>query len=169
MSIVVDKKEIKYKQIIIARKDLDMSPGKLSSQVSHASMAFLTRMIRNNAKKGHLLPLDSDEYYCLPDEYSYSVKFSIDRDLYEKWIDGSFTKCILSAKNKNQLLKAIKWAEEIGLKENKEFFVIRDNCNTELTPEEYDEDGIGRTTTCIGFIPLPDYIIDQIGKKYRLY
>ena len=37
-----------YKQLIIARKDLNMSSGKLSVQVSHASMAFLTRMIKNN-------------------------------------------------------------------------------------------------------------------------
>lgn len=39
------------KQIIIARKDLNMSPGKLAAQVSHASMAFLTTMVRENAKK----------------------------------------------------------------------------------------------------------------------
>ena len=37
-----------YKQIIIARKDLGMSPGKLAAQVSHGSMAFLTTAIRNN-------------------------------------------------------------------------------------------------------------------------
>ena len=37
-----------YKQIIIVRKDLNMSIGKICSQVSHASMAFLTWMIRNN-------------------------------------------------------------------------------------------------------------------------
>lgn len=40
-----------YKQIIIARKDLNMSPGKLAAQVSHGSMAFLTWMIRNNTTK----------------------------------------------------------------------------------------------------------------------
>ena len=34
-----------YKQLIIARKDMEMSPGKLAAQVS---MAFLTNMIRNN-------------------------------------------------------------------------------------------------------------------------
>ena len=34
-----------YKQIIIARKDLNMSPGKLAAQVSHGSMAFLTKKI----------------------------------------------------------------------------------------------------------------------------
>ena len=40
-----------YKQIIIARKDLNMSSGKLSAQVAHGSMAFLTWMIRNNTTK----------------------------------------------------------------------------------------------------------------------
>ena len=40
-----------YKQIIIARKDLSMSSGKLATQVSHGSMAFLTWMIRSNVKK----------------------------------------------------------------------------------------------------------------------
>ena len=38
------------KQIIIARKDLNMSPGKLAAQVSHASMAFLTNLIKSNTK-----------------------------------------------------------------------------------------------------------------------
>lgn len=40
-----------YKQIIIARKDLGMSTGKIAAQVSHASIAFLTWAIRNNVKK----------------------------------------------------------------------------------------------------------------------
>lgn len=35
-----------YKQLIIARRDLNMSPGKLAAQVSHASIAFLTSQIR---------------------------------------------------------------------------------------------------------------------------
>lgn len=40
-----------FKQLIIARRDLDMSPGKLAAQVSHASMAFLTTLIRERAKR----------------------------------------------------------------------------------------------------------------------
>ena len=95
-----------YKQVIIARKDLNMSPGKLAAQVSHASMAFLSWTVRKNA---------------------------------------------------------------LGMKEGEDYFLIRDNCYTELTPEEVDENGVGRTLTCIGFRPMDAGVIDQIGKKYHLY
>ena len=39
------------RQLIIARKDLQMSAGKLAAQVSHASMAFLTCAIKENHKE----------------------------------------------------------------------------------------------------------------------
>lgn len=35
------------RQLIIARKDLNMSAGKLAAQCCHASMAFLTNMIKS--------------------------------------------------------------------------------------------------------------------------
>lgn len=38
------------RQLIIARKDLQMSPGKLAAQVSHASMAFLADTIKRGVK-----------------------------------------------------------------------------------------------------------------------
>jgi len=53
--------------------------------------------------------------------------------------------------------------------EGKDFFLIKDACNTELEPEEYDENGVGRTLTCIGFKPLDDEIAWQISKKFQLY
>lgn len=140
-----------YKQIIIARKDLNMSPGKLAAQVSHGSMAFLTWMIRNNS---HPLACQGE----------YESKFRIENDLYEQWLNGEFTKCILQAKNKNQLLKAKTMAEELDMKEGKDFWLIYDNCHTELEPEED-----GRTLTVIGFKPMDSEIIDQIGRKYHLY
>lgn len=140
-----------YKQIIIARRDLTLSPGKLAAQVSHASMAFLSWFIRDNADlDGHI-----DAW--------------IDEDILHNWINGSFTKCVLQAKNKNQLLKAKTMAEELGMKEGEDFFLIKDNCLTELEPEEVDENGVGRTLTCIGFRPMDSEVIDKIGKKFHLY
>lgn len=158
-----------YKQIIIARKDLNMSPGKLAAQVSHASMAFLSVGI-----KKHSLPITKAMLNGLWKQVEpgdeeiievYNVAMSIDKDLYEQWLDGIFTKCILEAKNKNKLLKAKKMAEDMGMKENEDFFLIRDCCLTELEPEDED----GRTLTCIGFRPMDSEIIDKIGKKYQLY
>lgn len=55
------------------------------------------------------------------------------------------------------------------MKEGEDFFLIKDNCYTELEPEEIGEDGIGRTLTCIGFKPMDSEVIDQIGKKYHLW
>ena len=200
-----------YKQVIIARKDLDMSPGKLAAQVSHASMAFLTSMIRRssrlNTKEKPIVAynFDYDEndklikmpkkylrkdltrfakectdknqpvFYvkrsqngeivlCEP-TYYYTSCINFDKNLYEQWFNGSFTKCVLQAKNKNQLLKAKTVAEELGMKEGEDFFLIRDECRTELDSEDAD----GRTLTCIGFKPMDSEIIDKIGKKYHLY
>jgi PTH2 family peptidyl-tRNA hydrolase len=140
-----------YKQIIIARRDLSLSPGKLASQVAHGSMAFLSTFIRNNADlDGHI-----DAW--------------IDEDILNNWINGSFTKCVLEARNKNQLLKAKTMAEEMEMKEGEDFFLICDSCQTELEPEFIDENGVGRTLTCIGFRPMSSEIVDKIGKKYQLY
>lgn len=55
------------------------------------------------------------------------------------------------------------------MKENEDFFLIWDNCYTELDPEEFDENGVGHTLTCIGFKPMDSEVIDKIGRKYHLY
>ena len=143
-----------YRQVIIARKDLNMSAGKLAAQVAHASMCWLTMQMRQSAR------LFSDKY---------QVNIDVDKDTFEQWIQGSFTKTVCQAKNRTQLLKAKTMAESLGLKENKDFFLIKDNCLTELTPEEIDENGVGRTLTVIGFRPLPDEIAHTISKKFNLY
>lgn len=210
-----------YKQIIICRKDLQMTPGKLASQVSHASMAFLTNQIRNNAKKlynespnlaykyeenkntrlmdkvtidyrrGDLSrwakeytekgipyfftrpvnPEDPCGELELVEEptYSYKAELCFENGVFQKWINGIFTKIILQAKNKNHLLKAKTMAEEMGMLEDKDFFLIEDCCKTDLEPEHIDEDGVGRCLTCIGFAPMKSEVIDKIAKKYQLY
>ena len=139
------------KQLIIARKDLNMSAGKLAAQVSHASMAFISTIIRNNTKYDNSMNF-------LP------CHFLIQKELYEEWFLGSFTKIVCEAKNKNHLMKVVEVAKTMGLIEGRDFFLIRDNCLTELEPEEG-----GRTLTCIGFKPLPDEMAEKLSKKYQLY
>ena len=138
-----------------------MSAGKLAAQVSHASMAFLTAPLRETKNdKNKIKRIENGEYV-------FEIK--IDAETYDDWICGIFTKTICEARNRNQLLKAKKRAEELGMEEEKDFFLIKDNCLTELEPEEVDENGVGRTLTCIGFRPLPDDVAHEISRKFQLY
>lgn len=150
------------RQLIIARKDLQMPPGKLAAQVSHASMAFIADMLRKGGVDEEL-SLDTCEVAA------YHISVTMQPDVYNDWLHGIFTKTICEAKNRNHLMKTVAIAEELGLQEGKDFFLIKDSCLTELEPEEYDEIGTGRTLTCIGFRPLPDSIAHLISKKYQLY
>lgn len=152
------------RQLIIARKDLNMSPGKLAAQVAHASWAFLSQQIRKNINIP--IPRGINDQNLWTD---YECSLLIPKDIYEQWFCGIFTKTICEAKNKNQLLKAKKIAEELGMVEGKDFFLIMDACNTELTPEEINENGVGYTLTCIGFKPLDDETAWKISKKFQLY
>ena len=149
------------RQLIIARKDLQMSPGKLAAQVSHASMAFLSNMIRNGENEKRIS-------YENENVEVYNIRITMRPDIYEDWMCGIFTKTVCEAKNRNQLMKVVTVAEEMGLKEGTDFFPIKDNCLTELEPEEIGEDGVGKTLTCIGFRPLSDDIAHQISRKYQL-
>lgn len=163
-----------FRQLIICRKDLRMSPAKLAVQAAHASMAFLTNLIKNPE---YIMPITKGSLKEWGEPYeegdseivSYCFEYNFDKDLYDQWINGIFTKVICEARNKNQLMKAVKMAEEMGMKEGEDFWLIKDCCLTELTPEEFDENGVGRTLTCIGFRPMEAEVIEKISKKFQLY
>ena len=103
------------RQLIIARKDLQMSPGKLAAQCYHASLAFFTDPI--GMGQG-VEPIEKDGEIT-----GYRAEIMLEKATYEEWFDDSFTKTICGAKNRNQLLKAKTIAEELGLVENKDFFL----------------------------------------------
>lgn len=153
-----------YRRLFIMRKDLNMSAGKLAAQVSHCAEAFWTNLIKGNC---------SLEYEFIPDAelgkqiriIGYNVRFPVDKELYEQYLEGTFTKTICEAKNKYQLLKAKDKAISMGLVEGKDFGLIYDCCLTELTPEEVN----GTTLTGIWFAPLPDEKAHDLSKKYQLY
>ena len=75
------------RQLIIARKDLNMSAGKLAAQVSHASIAFLSTAVRFGSISGEI---HGD---C------HIVETVIRKDVYEQWLKGTFAKTICEAKN----------------------------------------------------------------------
>ena len=134
-----------------------MSAGKLAAQVSHGSMAFLSTLVKNNAEKH--TPL------------LYDVHFTLDAPTFEDWINGSFTKIVLQVKSREKFFNIVDAAREKGMVEGKDFFIIRDNCLTELTPEDKDDSSPtgGRTPTVIGFRPMEDKEIDPITKKLQLW
>lgn len=141
----------KYKQVIVVRKDLLMSKGKMAAQVAHAASAFLVYPIRDMAKK---LITRNERIF-------YSVTLPFGTEIIENWFQGDFTKIILEAKNKDDLLKLIKKADLNDIK----YYPIYDKCYTELTPEEEN----GTCLTVVGFPPLSEEVIDPIVKRYQLF
>jgi len=154
---------MKFKQVIIARKDLNMTPGKLAAQVAHASSAFLARWVKMNTC------LDEWGKSIIEQDGQYFIDGRFSKGIWEGWLNDTFTKTVVEAKNKNQLMKAVLWAQEQGMHEGVDYFLVKDNCLTELTPEEVDEDGAGRTLTCIGFRPLPEDLANELSHKFHLY
>lgn len=131
-----------FKQLIIARRDLNMSLGKLAAQVSHASSAFLIEMIRDS------WPEKAQGFY--------QVNYRLDEDIYDNWINDGVTKVV----NRGKLEKAIEKAKELGMIEGVDYFPIVDACRTELIPESPQG-----TLTC----PMEAEKIDEIGKDFHLY
>ena len=140
------------RRLFIMRKDLNMSTGKLLAQTMHCAEAYWTRELRN--------------YTPVNDGASkYQVTITVDKDVFEQYVCGTFTKTVCEARNKNHLLKAKRIADEMGLVEGEHYGLIFDKCLTELEPEEDD----GTTLTGMWFCPLSDEQAHSISKKYQLY
>ena len=139
-------KEKGFKQVIVVNRGLEMPTGKLAAQVSHASMAFLTRQIRRVAA-------EENDYY--------SATLKIDKDMYECWIEGAFTKVVLSVNTEEDLYKTIERANKRNLVEGVDYFKIIDKGLTVFN-------GIP-TFTCIGFAPMREDVINKVVGSLPLY
>lgn len=144
-----------YRRLYIMRKDLHMSPGKLSAMIAHCSEAYWTTLLSNGEIKR--------EYY--EDNSVDCVTIKVDSDIMDEYVKGSFVKTLCEAKNLKHLLKVRLIAEDLHLVEGKDFGFINDSCLTELTPENED----GTCTVGVWFRPLPDEISHILSKKYQLY
>lgn len=91
--------------------------------------------------------------------------YHMDISLFHDWITGAETKVVCRAKNKDDLLRAVEAAKELGMEEYKDYFLIYDACRTELEKESPEG-----TLTCIGFrpmeaIPLRDIFALTVEKR----
>lgn len=94
------------KQVILIRKDLELSTGKIAAQVAHASMAvFFNKM--KDVPGGKVLRLTRHE---------------------RSWIEGRFTKIVKGVKNESQLLGVYQRALDMNI----DCAIIKDIGLTEL-------------------------------------
>ncbi len=132
------------KQWILARKDLNMPPGKLGAQVAHASMAAL---------------LLGSSIQALPHLTNTPTALVIPLDVdLEPWLSGRFTKVVLEVNSEEEMLDIYTRAIAEGFRASK----IVDSGLTVFN---------GPTLTCVGLgAHLPEAVHHLVGhlQTYRL-
>lgn len=88
------------KQVILARKDLNMSPGKLAAQVAHASLGAITDKLEWST--------------VVPKIKRGEITVLVDGVL-DKWLTGRFTKIVLGVNSQEELLGLYETAVKDGL------------------------------------------------------
>lgn len=87
------------RRLFIMRKDLNMSTGKLMAQVMHCAEAYWTNKMRKHAfeckcSNGWL------------DSGTYVSQISIQKNVFEQYICGTFTKDCMRSEKQKSLVKS---------------------------------------------------------------
>lgn len=142
-----NRKNSEPKQVIVIRKDLNMSAGKLAAQVAHASLAPITNRLKRNAENpgGKMI-------------ITYDMTFIGERNdqALDDWLNNRFTKVIVYVKSEAALLNIQKKANEKGLPNA----LIKDAGFTEFNEP---------THTCLGIGPCYPADFDGVTSKLRLF
>lgn len=147
-----------WRQYIVVNRKLKMSRGKLMAQAAHASLAYFMKLL----EESHVYCGEEGEWLN-PSEYHLIV--DIDENLYDKWIEEDYGKVVLAVDGRDELDAVIDRANENNLSEGYDYFVIKDNCYTELEPDNED----GTCTTCIGFRPMPKEDMEPVVGNLPLF
>lgn len=144
------------KQIIIANKSLNMSPGKLAVMVAHGSIAFLTSWFKKYTDTSCKIDTINKPY-----ESYYEIRndANIDYETFTKWINGSFTKIVLEA-SQDEMEEIVQSANKKGFLNGRDFFNIVD--------ESTEFENIPRWAV-IAFRPMEYEEIDPITGHLNLY
>lgn len=147
------------KQVIVFRKDLlkgehAIGKGKFAAQVAHASMGALLKLFtieRCEYKRiGAHGEVEPQQFFT-----RYSVEFK-DGTLLDNWLNGSFTKIVVSVDGEKELLELEKELKRLNEQEYKliPYALITDNGKTVFH-------GIP-TVTCLGIGPYFSEELDKI-------
>lgn len=152
------------KQVIVVRKDLNMRRGKSEAQVAYASMKVFFDMMSQETKT---IPVfNGGGSYSPMNIKVFSIITSSSSPIVE-WINGSFTKVVVSCDGEEELLDLQKQAEKAGIINA----IIQDNGQTEFKEDCLECSGIEEETrryVCMhcnntGKINKPTYTTLAIG------
>lgn len=136
---------IQPKMVIVARKDLNMPSGKLSTQVRHASDCCMMNLFQKN-DDGRIL------------SFNLELDRNNKKDLAViNWINVIFTKVLLSVKSEERLINIYEKAKAKGLNT----VIIEDIGLTVFN-------GV-KTKTCVGIGPCYPEDLIGITNKLQLY
>jgi PTH2 family peptidyl-tRNA hydrolase len=99
---------IMVKQVIVMRKDLQMTKGKMVAQGSHASLAVVLEMMKYSKNTGFLNSKINKGKYQLTLEVDEGSDF-------DEWLRDGFTKVCLYVNSEDELLDIYNKAEQSGL------------------------------------------------------
>ena len=131
------------KQVIVFRKDLKVRKGKYGAQVAHASLKVILNM----------MTLEIDIYER--SQYKKRTLTYAKDSPIDQWINGTFTKIMVSCKNEEELLSLYAQAQEANIP----CALIRDAGKTEFKKP---------TNTCLAIGPGNDDEINKITDNLPL-
>ena len=151
-----DRKQVEPKQVIVARKDINMSPGKLAAQVSHASLGVITDMLEWQDSEPVRVPVEGSQF-DRKIVFRYGDICIVKDGAIDKWLSTRFTKVVLEVNSEMELLAIYEEADKAGLPCK----LILDSGFTEFNNVP--------TYTCVAIGPdFPD-AINKITGKLKLY
>jgi len=135
------------KQVIVVRKDIDMTPGKMGGQCAHAAMGVFFNWMKQFTTDYPLIDNEFIREYRIS-VYSGSPEFD--------YIEGAFTKAVVEVADEEELLAVYEKACDLGYLTS----IITDAAKTEFKEP---------TTTCICIGPISDEQAEGLTSHLKLY
>lgn len=135
------------KQIIVVRKDVDMSPGKMGGQCAHAAMGVFFNWMKLFTSD---IKLDDNTFIR-----EYRISAPSDSAAFD-YIEGAFTKVVVEVENEEELLALYNKASDMGIMTS----IITDSAKTEFAEP---------ITTCICIGPISDEECVGLTDHLKLY